>query len=188
MPTRRELLVTGGVLAAGGCLSDGADSGNGDEGAGPSLSSPAFTVGTSIPPKYTCDGDDVSPPLRLRGTPDAESMALVVEDPDAPTADPFVHWLVWNIPPDIEDVPEAIPREPTVEALDGAIQGTNDFGELGYRGPCPPADDGKHTYSITIRLLDTVLDLDPGAGSETFRPTVEPHVRGETTITGTYER
>lgn len=187
MLTRRGLLVMGGLIAGAGCLSN-PDSSNGDGGAGPSFSSPAFTGGTSIPSKYTCDGEDVSPPLRLRGTPDTESLALLVDDPDAPTDDPFVHWLVWNVPPEIEDVPEAIPREPTVEELDGAVQGTNDFGDLGYRGPCPPADDGKHTYQFTVQLVDTILDLDPGTGPETFRPTVEPHVRGEATITGSYER
>lgn len=187
MLTRRTLLATGGLLAGAGCLGN-TDGENGDGGPGPSFSSPAFTAGTSIPPKYTCDGDDVSPPLRLRGTPDTESLALVVDDPDAPTDEPFVHWLVWNIPPEIEDVPEAIPREPTVDELDGAIQGTNDFGDLGYSGPCPPTDDGAHTYQFTVQLLDTTLDLDPETGPETFRSAVEPHVSGEATITGTYER
>lgn len=187
MLTRRGLLVMGGLLAGAGCLSN-ADGSNGDGGAGPSFSSPAFTDGTSIPPKYTCDGDDISPPLRLRGTPDIESLALVVDDPDASTEDPFIHWLVWNVPPGIEDIPEAIPHEATVEALDGAVQGTNDFGELGYSGPCPPTDGGKHTYQFTVQLVDTILDLDPGTDSETFQATVEPHVRGEATITGTYER
>lgn len=187
MPTRRGLLVTGGVLAGAGCLS-AVEREDGDGGAGPSVSSPAFTAGTSIPPKYTCDGDDVSPPLRLRGTPDTESLALVVDGPNASTAGPFVHWLRWNVPTEIEDVPEAIPRERTVEELDGAIQGTNDFGELGYGGPCPPTDDGKRTYQFTVQLIDTILDLDPGSDPETFRTTVEPYVRGEATITGTYER
>ncbi|WP_265110911.1 YbhB/YbcL family Raf kinase inhibitor-like protein [Halosolutus halophilus] len=188
MLTRRDLLGAGVLLVSAGCLGEGTDTGNGDRGTGPSFSSPAFTGGTSIPPKYTCDGEDVSPPLRLRGTPGTESLAVVVDDPDAPTDDPFVHWLLWNVPPDIEDIPEAIAPEPTVEALDGAVQGTNDFGDLGYRGPCPPADDEKHTYQFTVQLVDTILDLDPGTASETFRTTVEPHVRGEATITGTYER
>ena len=187
MPTRRGLLVPGGLLAGAGCLSD-ADAGDRDGGAGPSFSSPAFTAGTSIPPKHTCDGDDVSPPLRLRGTPDVESLALVVDDPDASADDPFVHWLVWNVPPETEEIPGAIPREPTVDALGGAVQGTNDFGGLGYSGPCPPADDGKHTYRFTVQLVDTLLDLDAGADAGTFRNTVESHVRGEATITGTYER
>lgn len=188
MLTRRGLLGTSVLVAGAGCLSDGAgtDEENGD--AGPSVSSPAFTDGTAIPTKYTCDGVDVSPPLGLRGTPDAESLVLVVDDPDAPTDDPFVHWLVWNVPPGIEEIPEAIPREPTVEALDGAVQGTNDFGDIGYRGPCPPTDDGPHTYRFTVQFVDTVLDLDPGAEAETVRSTVDAHVRGETTMTGAYER
>lgn len=186
MPTRRQLLGTGSLLAVAGCLDLGSDPSDG--GAGPSLSSPAFVPGTTLPRRFTCDGEDVSPPLRLRGTPDVESLAVVVDDPDAPTDTPFVHWLLWNVPSRTEEIPENVPRELTVAALDGAVQGTNDFGELGYRGPCPPRDDGPHTYQFTVQLVDTVLDLDPGTEPDTYRTTVEPHVRGEATITGTYER
>lgn len=196
MPTRRTLLATGSLLALAGCLTgtgngDGNENGDGDGnggGAGPSFSSPAFTAGTSIPTRYTCDGADVSPPLRLAGTPDVDSLALVVEDPDAPTDEPFVHWLLWNVPSDTEAVPEGIDPGPTVDALDGAVQGTNDFGDLGYGGPCPPADDGPHTYEFTVRLLDTTLDLDPGADAGAFRDAVDPRVTGKTTLTGTYDR
>jgi Raf kinase inhibitor-like YbhB/YbcL family protein len=187
MASRRALLATGSLLALAGCLNDGG-SGDTDRDPGPSLSSPAFTGGTPVPTRHTCDGADVSPPLRLAGPPDAESLALVVEDSDAPTDEPFVHWLLWNVPPDTDAIPEGIEPEPTVEPLDGAVQGTNDFGDLGYGGPCPPADDGPHTYAFSVLLLDTTLDLDPGADTGTFRATVDPHVTGETTLTGTYDR
>lgn len=186
MLTRRALLGSGSLFAVAGCLSGDTDGGDG--GAGPSLSSPAFVPNAPLPAKYTCDGEDVSPPLELRGTPDTESLAVVVDDPDAPTDPPFVHWLLWNVPPGTEDIPEAVPREPTVASLDGAVQGTNDFGELGYRGPCPPEDDEAHTYQFTVQLLDTTLELDPGTDPETYRTTVEPHVRGESTISATYDR
>jgi Raf kinase inhibitor-like YbhB/YbcL family protein len=187
MPTRRELIGATTLFVGAGCLGD--SDGNGDAGAGPSLSSPAFDAGATIPTKYTCDGEDLSPPLRIRGTQDAvESLALVVDDPDAPSATPFVHWLLWNVPPDTEEVPEDVPQEQTVSALDGAAQGTNDFGEIGYRGPCPPADDGPHTYRFTVLSLDTMLDLDPRADRETFQSEADPHVSGETTITADYER
>jgi Raf kinase inhibitor-like YbhB/YbcL family protein len=170
-----------------GCLADdGSEDGNG--GAGPSFSSPAFTAGTAIPATYTCDGDDLSPPLRLRGTPDTETLALVVADPDVVVDDDFVHGLIWNIPPEIEDIPEGVPRDWTVETLGGAVQGTNDFGALGYSGPCPQPGDGNHTYQFTVQLLDTRLDLAPGTDSGTYRAAVETHVRGEATITGKYER
>ena len=182
--TRRAPLATGSLLALAGCLTD---AGNGDA-PGPSLSSPAFTAGTSIPTRYTCDGADVSPPLVLAGTPDVESLAVVVEDPDAPGDEPFVHWLLWNVPPDTEAIPEGIEPEPTVEALDGAVQGTNDFGDLGYGGPCPPADDDPHAYEFTVLLLDTTLDLDPGADVAGFRDAVDAHVTDDATLTGTYQR
>ena len=145
MRTRRAPLGTGSLLALAGCLTD---AGNDIEsaGAGPSLSSPAFTGGTSIPTRYTRDGADVSPPLRLAGTPDVESLAVVLEDPDAPSADPFVHWLLWNVPPDAEADPEGIEPGSTVE------------------------------------------DLDPGADAGAFRSTVDSHVTGAATITGTYDR
>lgn len=135
----------------------------------------------------TTGGDDISPPLELRGTPDVESLAVVVDDPDAPTDDPFVHWLFWNVPPETETIPEGIPREAPVDALDGAVLGTNDFGTLGYSGPCPPTDE-KHTYQFTVQLLETTLDLEPGTDPEMFRSTVEPHVQDKATITGTYQR
>ena len=112
----------------------------------------------------------------------------MVDDHDVSMESPFVHWLLWNVPPDVEEIPEVVPREPTVSALDGAVQGTNDFGELGHGGPCPPADDEAHTYQFTVQLLDTTLDLNPGADGETFRSTVEPPVRGEATITASYGR
>lgn len=187
MATRRELIAAVTLFVGAGCLGD--SNGNRDGGAGPSVSSSAFDVGTTIPTEYTCDGEDVSPPLRIRGTPDGvESLAVVVDDPDAPSETPFVHWVLWNVPPDTEEIPEAVPQERTVSALDGAAQGTNGFGELGYRGPCPPANDGPHTYRFTVLTLDTMLDLDPGADREAFRSEADPHVRGETTITAEYER
>ncbi len=193
MPTRRELLGTTSLWVVAGCL--GGDSGNsdgdgdGNADAGPALSSPAFNPGASIPPKYTCDGADVSPPLRVRETPDGvESLALVVDDPDAPSDSPFVHWLLWNVPPDTETIPAEVPQEPTVSMLDGAVQGTNDFGEIGYRGPCPPEGDGPHTYRFTILALDTTLDLDPGVDRDAFQATADSNARGETTVTATYER
>lgn len=198
MFTRRSLLATGAVVAGAGCLGEGvedeqSDGGQGETGPeaedrGVSLSSPAFTAGEPIPERYTCDGEDVSPPLEVSETPEAESAALIVEDPDAPTEEPFVHWLLWNLPPDIEAIPEGIPREQTVEQLDGAVQGTNDFGAVGYRGPCPPVGDGPHSYEFTLQFLETSLDLEPGAGAESVRSALDSGVHETVTMTGSYER
>jgi Raf kinase inhibitor-like YbhB/YbcL family protein len=185
--SRRRLLAAGRLLALAGCLNDDGSGGT-DRDSGPSLSSPAFTDGTSISTRYTCDGADVSPPLRLAGTPDVDSLAVVVEDPDVPSDEPSVHWLLWNVPPDTDVIREGIAPDPTVDALDGAVRGTNDFGDLGYGGPCPPADDGSHTYEFTVLRLETSLDLDAGADAETFRASADPHVSGETTLTGTDDR
>lgn len=189
MRTRRGFIGSVSLLAVIGCTDNGTETDSGNGGAGPSLSSPAFIPGTMLPAEYTCDGDDNSPPLEIRATPGGvESLAVVVDDPDVSTEDPFVHWLLWNVPPDTEELPAAIPREPTVSALDGAVQGTNDFGELGYRGPCPPTAGEPHTYQFRVLLLDTTLDLEPGAASETFWSTADPHIRGDATITAKYSR
>ena len=187
MRTRRGFMGTGFLLAVAGCMSKGTETDTGNGGAGPSLSSPAFIPGTMLPVQYTCDGDDISPPLEIRATPGGvETLAVVVDDPDVSTEDPFVHWLLWNVPPGIEELPEDIPREPTISVPDGAIQGTNDFGEVGYRGPCPSTAGEPHTYQFRVLLLDTTLDLEPGADSETFWSTADPHIRGEATITAKY--
>lgn len=188
MASRRDLLAATPSIALAGCL--GGNPGDGEDGgAGPSVSSAAFTANTAIPERHTCDGEDVSPPLSIRGTPDgAETLAVVVDDPDAPGDDPFVHWLLWNLPADVTDVPEGVPRDATLPDLGGAVQGRNDFGDLGYSGPCPPEGDGPHTYRFTVSLVDTELGVDPGAGYDTLAPALDGDVLGESTLTGTYER
>lgn len=189
MLTRPGFIGTVSLLAVTGCLSDDTDSDTGNGGGGPSLSSPAFVPGTMLPVQYTCDGEDISPPLEIRATPGGvESLAVVVDDPDASTEEPFVHWLIWNIPPALEELPEDVPREPIGSALDGAVQGTNDFGDRGYRGPCPPTGDEPHTNQFRVLLLDTTLDLEVGTDGETFRSTADSHVSGEATITAKYAR
>ncbi len=123
----------------------------------------AFGEGGSVPTRFTCSGRDVSPPLEIASVPDeAKSLAIVVDDPDAPSGT-FTHWLLWNLPPGTTTVPKAVPQEKTVGSLDGARQGTNDFGDIGYRGPCPPKGDGPHTYRFTLYVLERELELDAGA-------------------------
>src|SRR3989304_2756237 len=123
------------------------------------LTSSAFTDGSPIPARHTCDGPDVSPMLKWSGAPaGTKSFALICDDPDAP-AGTWVHWVIYGIPPDTTDLPEGVPPDETLP--DGSRQGKNDFGRIGYGGPCPPP--GKpHRYYFKIYALDTAPK--PGAG------------------------
>jgi len=153
---------------------------------GLTLSSPAFDAGNSIPARHTADGDDVSPRLVVDGVPDdADSLALALDDPDAGG---FVHWLLWNVPADVDAVPENVPRTETVSSLGDARQGTNGFGDIGYRGPAPPADDGAHTYRFTLWAVDRTLDLAPGATRESLTDALDGHRIASTLLTGDYDR
>lgn len=154
-----------------------------------SLSAPAFDDGGSIPARYTCDGENVSPELAVEGVPDgAGSLVVVVDDPDAPGSDPFVHWLLWNVPPETETIPRGVPQGETVDALDGARQGANGSGSVGYFGPCPPTDDGAHTYRFTLSALDGTLDVSAGAKRDALAEAMADRVLARTRITGEYDR
>ncbi|MFB6170532.1 MAG: YbhB/YbcL family Raf kinase inhibitor-like protein [Haloarculaceae archaeon] len=144
------------------------------------LSSPAFADGERIPEEYGYTERNVTPPLHVAGVPDdAESLALVVDDPDArePAGKVWDHWLVWNVPPDTEKVPEGW-------AADDAVEGQNDFGERGYGGPNPP--DREHTYRFRLYALDATLDLPPSARTDDFEDAALGHVLAKATLTGTY--
>jgi hypothetical protein len=153
------------------------------------LQSPAFADGGAIPKLYTCDGTDVSPPLEWSGVPDsARSVALVVEDPDAPRGT-WTHWVLFDIPPDVVKLPEGLPTQDRVElGPDGkvATQGKNDFGRVGYGGPCPPG--GTHHYVFRIYALDVQPSLGPGTTREQLLRSIESHVLAEGRLTGLYSR
>jgi Raf kinase inhibitor-like YbhB/YbcL family protein len=150
------------------------------------LSSPNLRDGASIPERFTCDGDDVSPPLVIEDIPDnARSLAIVVDDPDAPSGT-FVHWLLWNLPADKREVPEGIPRDREVRQLANARQGTNDFRKIGYGGPCPPR--GEHHYRFHLYAVDDELDLNAGANRKELEQALEGHVVAEAELVGTYRR
>jgi Raf kinase inhibitor-like YbhB/YbcL family protein len=122
------------------------------------LSSKAFNDSEMIPVKYTCQGPNVSPPLTLSDIPEkTKSLALILVDPDAPSGK-FVHWVVYNIPPEITELEENLEKKGRL--ANGILQGINDFGQLGYGGPCP--EKGTHRYYFKLYALDTVLDLEPG--------------------------
>ena len=143
-----------------------------------SLKSGAFRSGDPIPAKYTCDGDGVSPPLAVDGVPeDAVSLALIVDDPDAPNKT-FVHWVAYNIDP---------ATSAFAEGQDVETEGANDFGNLGYGGPCPPAGSPHH-YHFHLYALDSVLELERGATKKQVTQAMDGHVLAETELIGTYAR
>ena len=149
------------------------------------LTSPAFRNGEVIPKRYTCEGLDISPPLNWSGYPsETKSFVLIVEDPDAPGG-VFTHWIAYNIPADVNELKEGLEK---VEKLpSGIMQGVNDFGRIGYGGPCPPP--GKpHRYVFKLYALDVVLDLKPGASKDEVLKAMSGHILAEATLTGLYSR
>jgi Raf kinase inhibitor-like YbhB/YbcL family protein len=149
------------------------------------LTSPAFQEGQPIPKQYTGDGKDVSPPLRWDGVPGGtQSLALICDDPDAPRGT-WVHWVLFNLPADARELPEAVPAKGV--GPQGSRQGTNDFRKLGYGGPAPPP--GKpHRYFFKLYALDTVLDLKEGATKQDLVKAMEGHVLAEGQLMGKFGR
>ncbi len=143
------------------------------------LTSPAFKHNGLIPSKYTCDGSDINPSLTIAGAPPgAKSLALIVDDPDAP-AGTWVHWVIWNISPKTAEIGEdAVPS--------GATQGTNDFRRRGYGGPCPPS--GTHRYFFKLYALDTVLDLGGSTTKAALERAMKGHIMEQTEMVGLYKR
>jgi Raf kinase inhibitor-like YbhB/YbcL family protein len=148
------------------------------------LTSVAFKDGQSIPATYTCDGVNISPPLEWSGLPKtAKTMAIVVDDPDAP-AGTWVHWVLYNLPADNIGLVENVPASENLKA--GGFQGKNDFGKLGYGGPCPPS--GTHRYFFRIYALDSELPLPAGATKAELMKAMEGHIVLQGQLMGTYRR
>jgi Raf kinase inhibitor-like YbhB/YbcL family protein len=148
------------------------------------VTSSAFEHEGLIPPKYTCDGSDISPPLQWEGLPEAtKSIALISDDPDAPVGT-WVHWVLFNLPADSKELAENIPPDETLPS--GAVQGTSDFGRIGYGGPCPPS--GTHRYFFKIYAIDMELDLAPGARKADLLNAMEGHTLAEGQLIGKYKR
>lgn len=131
----------------------------------------AIHGGHPIPQKFACNGENISPAFRWEDAPKAtKSFALIIHDPDAPKHDGFFHWLLYNIPPSIAEIPEGVPR--AQEEIDGlGTQGKNDSGKIGYTGPCPPS--GSHRYFARLYALRKELDLEPGATGQQVRSAME---------------
>jgi len=142
-----------------------------------SIASPAFQSGAEIPAKFTCNGANVNPELKISGVPNqATSLVLIVDDPDAPRG-LFTHWIVWNLDLKTTDIAEN-------SAPAGGIQGTNDFGKRNYGGPCPPS--GTHRYFFKIFALDTKLELKPSARRAELDAAMKGHVLAQGELMARY--
>jgi len=151
------------------------------------LTSPAFENGGQIPSTYTCEGDDISPPLTWDGVPEGtKSLVLIIDDPDAPDPEApkmvWVHWVVYNIPPDTQSLPENVSR---AGLAPGIALGMNDFKKTGYGGPCPPV--GRHRYFHKLYALNTKLNLEKATKAE-VEEAMEGHVIASTELIGTYQK
>lgn len=148
------------------------------------LTSKAFQEGCAIPKKYTCDGEDISPPLEWGSVPDdAMTLALISDDPDAPNGT-WVHWVLYNLPAHIMEIAENLPLDGQLE--NGTMQGQNDFKKIGYGGPCPPS--GTHRYVFKLYALDKELDLAPGATKKQLLQAMEGHILDRAQFTATYSK
>ena len=143
------------------------------------IQSAVFKNNKLIPSKYTCDGENVNPPLLLSDVPEnAKSLVLIVDDPDA-SSGAFVHWIVWNIDPGIKEIKEN-------NCPQNAVEGRTDFGRSGYGGPCPPS--GTHRYFFKLFALNTTLDIDTSAGGAEVEREIENSILAKAQLVGLYRR
>jgi len=149
------------------------------------LRSSAFRQNQAIPKKYTCDGSDVSVPLNWNDpVHETKSFALIADDPDAPRGT-WVHWVLYDLPADTRELAEGIPAKETLD--DGAKQGKNDFGKIGYGGPSPPPGPAHH-YHFKLYALDKMVGLRPGATKQQLLDAMKGHILAQAELVGTYKR
>jgi Raf kinase inhibitor-like YbhB/YbcL family protein len=171
---RRVLAVASALLAMGGGSAMAFE-----------LKSPSFPPGGGIPVEHTCDGRDVSPALRWTSPPPkTKSFALIADDPDAPGGT-WVHWVLYAIPAAAGEVAEGVPPRDSVAGV--GVQGANDFGKVGYRGPCPPRGPA-HRYFFKLYALDTELSLPAKKSKAELLKALEGHVLGQAELMGRYKR
>lgn len=148
------------------------------------LTSSAFEHQGQIPPRFTCDGEDISPPLAWEQAPSGTvAYALIVDDPDAP-AGTWDHWVLYNLPGSAVNLNEGVPPQEVLDS--GALHGRNSWRDLGYGGPCPP--DGTHRYFFRLYALDSPLDLEAGASKQELLDAMQGHILGQAELMGTYTR
>jgi Raf kinase inhibitor-like YbhB/YbcL family protein len=169
----KTIIAFGCSLAAATMIAFGAGGGK------MKISSSAFQEGGTIPEKFSKNGQNVSPELRIEGVPaDAKALAIIVDDPDAPVG-LFTHWLVWNIDPKTDRIAQG-------SAPNGSVQGKNDFGDIGYGGPQPPS--GTHRYYFKIFALDGALDLKPGAKRKDLDAAMKGHIVAQGQLMAKYSK
>ena len=150
-----------------------------------SVTTKAFAPGGDIPRQYTCDGQDASPALEWSGVPaGTKSFALIADDPDAP-AGTWTHWVLFDLPASADNLPESVPK--TADLPGGGHQGRNDFGRVGYGGPCPPPGS-PHRYFFKLYALDAPLNLKGGASRADVEKAMKGHVLGEAQVMGKFKR
>jgi Raf kinase inhibitor-like YbhB/YbcL family protein len=180
-------LVTLLALLVSGCApgaSPTASREKGEQAMAFGITSNAFAYGEPIPVKYTCDGEDLSPPLDWRDPPEGtRSFTLISDDPDAPVGT-WVHWVLFNLPAETRSLPEAIPSN--AKLPEGGQHGQNSWRRLGYGGPCPPS--GTHRYFFKLYALDTILGLDTGADKQQVLEAMEGHILAQVEAMGVYSR
>lgn len=148
------------------------------------IQSDVFGSGGPIPGRFTCDGEDVSPPLTWGGVPEgAASLALIMDDPDAP-AGIWIHWVLYDIPAGLNGLPEGVPADELLS--DGRASGLNSWQRNGYGGPCPPS--GTHRYFFRLYALDKMLGLPAGTTKDGLLDAMQGHILGQTEVMGTYAR
>lgn len=156
------------------------------------ITSTAFSEGSAIPRKYTGEGQDLSPPLSWSGVPaDAQELALICDDPDAPTAEPWVHWVIYKIPTSATGLPEGVPKTLQLKQPPGAVQGRNSWPEgenIGYGGPMPPKGHGRHRYYFRLYALRAPLTVQAGLSKKELLAAMAGQVLEEAQLMGTYQR
>lgn len=149
------------------------------------LTSSAFQNEAAIPSVFSCDGQNISPELSWNSAPpNTKSLALIMYDPDAPVSGGFTHWLVYNIPANVNHLPENVPNQDQLPG--GGIQGKNSSGKYGYMGPCPPS--GSHRYYFKLYALNAILNPSVGTNKDTLEQAIRGHVLAEAELMGRYQR
>ncbi|MBN1868326.1 YbhB/YbcL family Raf kinase inhibitor-like protein [Candidatus Sumerlaeota bacterium] len=153
------------------------------------LTCESFGNGKRIPVEFTSDGTDLSPPLQWSAVPEGTAeLALIVDDPDAPSAEPWVHWVIYRIPPGAQGLPQGVSPDLAIRGMEEVLQGRNSWGSIGYRGPAPPRGHGRHRYVFKIYAVDRVLPLKPGMDKRSLLHALSGHILAEGELSGTYER